>query len=125
MSLPGFTAAAALPGVADQHYIRSAPAAVKLSSIQGIVPQNIPPTDDDPPPSPAENTNCDISVRCIGGRQYWTVDCPGGAGDNYGGGRCFLPATPHVGSGLSPRAGIWTRSIVVFAHEGYGRLCPC
>jgi hypothetical protein len=123
MSLPGFTATAALSGVGDRHYRRSAPAAVKLSSSQSIVPQHLPPGDTDPPPSPPDNTNCDISVRCIGGRQYWTVDCPDGAGSSYWGGRCFLPATPHVGSRLSREAAL--RSVVVFWHHGYERLCPC
>jgi hypothetical protein len=115
MSLPGFTAAAALSRVPDQHYIPSAVTAVKLSSAQSIVPQHIPPVDPDPSGSSQGNTNCDISVRCIYGRQYWTLDCPDGGGGSYWGGWCFLPAISQVE----------TRSVAFLSHREYTRLCPC
>jgi hypothetical protein len=66
MSLPGFTAEAALYTVDDQHYIGGATAAVRLGSSQGIVPQNI---------------ECDIYIFCQNGIRYLQRDCPDGSGD--------------------------------------------
>jgi hypothetical protein len=75
MSLPAFTAEAALSRTGDRHYVGGAPAGEPRST-QAIVPQNVP---------------CDIAIRCINGRLYMTTDCPGGAGETIVIGECARP----------------------------------
>lgn len=64
MSVPGFTAEAALYRRGDQNYVGRATATVAPS--QGVIPQSI---------------DCDIYIFCQDGIRYLKRDCPDGSGD--------------------------------------------
>jgi hypothetical protein len=76
MSVPGFTAEAALYRSGDQNYIGGATAAVTPAPSQGIVPQHI---------------ECDIFIYCKDGIRYLKRDCPDGSGDTTMIGVCWIP----------------------------------
>ncbi|MFC7548379.1 hypothetical protein [Plantactinospora sp. GCM10030261] len=73
MSLPAFTAEAALRPTATRYVAGGATGTAGRRSAGDIVPQNI---------------ACDIEIRCIDGIRYMTTDCPDGSGDTIRLGPC-------------------------------------
>jgi hypothetical protein len=73
MSIPAFTATAALRRIDDRHYGGNYSPAHNSKSFEAIFPQNVP---------------CDIAIRCIDGVRYMTTDCPDGSGDTIAIGSC-------------------------------------
>jgi hypothetical protein len=81
MSLPGFTAEAALFRAEDRsHWVGGTVPMGSGGSPQGIVPQGI---------------ECDISIRCIDGVRYMTRDCPDGSGETIAIGTCARISSPQ------------------------------